>query len=229
MTRVLLCAAAVALAGCQGEDTVTPAPLSVTCAATPASGPAPLAVAFTLNVSGAQGAISVRINYGDGATGSDVAVPHTYQAPGTYTASFTASTASQSALCSTAVQVSAPPPASPSPSPTPTPGVNYPPLAVFNTTPPPAPGGLFTGRPPLRIQFNMCPTSDPDGDDLLFTIDFQGDGTDEVRGPTGADCRRTWDYPLGTYYPRLCVTDLTASLQPAHPFQCRGYTVQVKR
>ena len=77
-------------AGCGKESPVTPTALATSCSATPASGAAPLAVSFNVNVSGAQGALTVQIQYGDGQTGTDVGARHTYTSPGTYTATFTA-------------------------------------------------------------------------------------------------------------------------------------------
>ena len=56
----------------QSQRKTTAPSLSVTCSANPGSGTAPLAVSFALNVSGAQGAISVRINYGDGSSGTEI-------------------------------------------------------------------------------------------------------------------------------------------------------------
>lgn len=80
---------------------------------------------------------------------------------------------------------------------------NSPPTAVFRTTPaasPADPGdksynpevdGRITGRSPLDVTFNMCPSTDPDpGDALKFTYDFDGDGTVDERG----SCRATHTY-----------------------------------
>src|SRR5688572_14152772 len=73
-TRVKRCMSLAALgltfASCEKGTPVAPS-LAAACSANPGSGTAPLPVSFGLNVSGAQGAISVRINYGDGSSGTD--------------------------------------------------------------------------------------------------------------------------------------------------------------
>jgi hypothetical protein len=226
---VALCVCA--LAACQ-EDTVVAPTLSVTCSATPASGTAPLNVNFVVNVAGAQGAATFRIDYGDGSTGSDVAAPHAYAAAGSYSATFTVSTATQSAVCTAPVRVAAPP--EPSPTPTP-PAGNREPEIHFRTTPEPSVGRNFTASSDLTIEFNMCTSSDPDGDDLNFRMDLDGDGAFEVDGPTGADCRRRRTYSQTglvsptSYDPVLCATDLLPSRARAHPYSCRTYNVKIYR
>jgi PKD domain len=211
--------------GCKKESPAAPS-LVLTCSATPASGPAPLAVSFALSVAGAQGGFSVVISYGDGATGGDASARHVYVAPGGYTATFTVSTATQSALCSAPVLVEAPP--IPSPTPASSPAPNQQPSAVFRTTPEPDAGNTFTSSPPLTIAFSMCASLDPDGDPLDFTMDFEGDGIIDVHGTTGADCRRSYTYTAsGTYVPEMCVTDLLPSLAPAHKYQCKDYVVKI--
>jgi len=221
--RLGVAALFVGAAAC-GKDTVVAPSLSATCGASPSTGQAPLVVSFTLNVAGAEGAISVRIDYGDGASGADVGAPHTYSSAGSYTASFSVSTSTQSALCSAPVQVQAP-----APPPTPPPGPNLAPSADFRTNPEPDASGRFTGPPTLTISFNMCRTSDPEGDPLFFRMDLDGDGRFEEEGTSGADCRHSRDYDVpGTYVPQVCVTDLSPkSLAPAHPYQCREYVVEV--
>jgi hypothetical protein len=206
--------------GCTRETTVAPT-LAVTCSATPASGLAPLFVTFIVNVAGAEGSFSVAISYGDGASGTDVAAPHTYAGAGTYTATFTVRSATQSALCTTAVSVGAPPP-----SPSPPPAENQPPVPVFKTTPAAGPGNLIAGPAPFDVRFNLCDSSDPEQDVLYFSMDFQGDGAFDTGGTTGAQCRRTFSYPVGSYQPRICVTDLGPDHVPAHPYQCARYTVR---
>jgi hypothetical protein len=220
---VLLVATVIGLAACGSENPVAPA-LEVTCEALPSAGTAPLSVRFLVNVTDAQGAFGVSIQYGDGASGSDVTAAHTYGSTGTYTAGFTVTTGTQSALCSTAVRVDAAP-ARPTPSPTPS-GPNQAPQAVFRTVPS-ATDGVLTGTRSLTIEFNMCPTSDPEKDALKFTMDFEGDGTTEVAGLTGGDCRRGHTYGPGQYRPRLCVTDVDTGLSPIHGYQCKSYTVRV--
>jgi len=217
--------AALLLGGCRQENPAAPS-LDVTCVATPSSGASPLTVRFLVNVTDAQGAFAIAINYGDGGSGADVTAGHTYNGAGTYTAAFTVTTATQSALCSTAVRVDAAP-ARPTPSPTAS-GPNQAPQAVFRTVPSVPAGGVFTGTRSVTVDFNMCPTADPEGDPLQFTMDFEGDGTTEVAGRTGGDCRRGHTYSAGNYRPRICVTDLNSGLAPIHGFQCKSYSVSVR-
>ncbi len=210
-------ALAALLGGCRGDTVVAPK-LEATCAANPAQGVAPLLVSFNLNVAGAEGPFTVGVSYGDGTAGADPDRPHTFVAAGAYTVAFTVSTARQSARCSTTVSVS------------PLPLVpvsigNTPPHAVFQTTPPAGPGDQIAGSAPFTIRFNMCGSSDVDQDVLRWTMDFQGDGTNEVDGTTGGACRRDFTYAAGTYRPRICVTDLGPDREPLHPFQCKTYTV----
>lgn len=206
----------IALTGCQNDDVTTPA-ISATCAAQPPSGSAPLAVRFLLSVSGAEGPFTVAVSYGDGAIGSDPDVPHTYVASGTYTASFTVDTATQSARCAVVVSVGGP-------SPSPTPSGNLPPQPFFKTSPP-ARNGTVTGKAPLLVNLNMCLTSDPEQDWLFFSIDYTGDGRWDNRGPFGGNCRRDYVYPAGSYSPRLCVHDIDTSRRPLHDDQCHTFTV----
>lgn len=216
------------LLACQKQDVVAPT-LSATCSAGPSSGTAPLTVNFALNVAAAQGGLSVRINYGDGASGTEVSAPHTYASAGSYAATFTISTPTQSALCTAAVQVTA----APAPAPTPTPAAaNREPVIRFQTTPDPTAGLIFDVHGSQAIQFNMCTSSDPDRDPLNFRMDMDGDGRFEVDGPTGADCRRSYTYsqtgPVSpkVYEPQICATDLLPSRSPAHPYRCKSYTVK---
>jgi hypothetical protein len=231
MRCLSLAALVLGFAACDDEAPTAPS-LSVTCSANPGSGTAPLPVGFLLNVSGAQGAISVRINYGDGSSGTDPAATHVYANPGAYTASFDVQTPTQSALCTATVQVAARPTPSPTPTP-PTSTTNRPPDVQFRTTPAPTAGLTFDAVTSVTIAFNMCNSADPDGDDINFRMDFDGDGKFEVDGPTGADCRRSFTYeqtgPVSPtlYTPVMCATDLLPSLSPAHPYQCRSYVVKV--
>jgi PKD domain len=215
-----------ALAGC--NDSTLPS-VTASCSASPSSGAAPLAVAFTLNVAGAS-TFDVSIEYGDGTTSSSLNLAHLYQSAGGYTANFSVNAQGRSAACSTAVNVTGPTPApTPSPgvpSPSPSPSANQPPNAVFRTYPKPV-GNVFSGKDPFDIEFSMCASTDVDVDVLLWTMDFEGDGKTEVRGSTGGACRRTKTYAAGTYRPEICVTDLDAAGHERHDFQCRQYTVQI--
>jgi hypothetical protein len=220
--RALLTLLALAGAACQKEETTITAPaLGATCEAAPGSGAAPLTVSFVLGVSGAAGPFTVGVSYGDGQSGGNPDLPHTYGAPGSYTASFTVSTATQSARCATTVAVL---PANVGPSPPPS--GNLPPEAVFKSTPG-ASGHTIAGTAPLAVTFNMCATGDPEGDPLFFWMDFQGDGKFEVHGTTGASCRRENVYAAGTWKPLLCVTDLGPAGEELHPQQCQPFTVAV--
>jgi PKD repeat protein len=217
----------MALAGC---DKNTAPDLTATCSASPSSGSAPLAVAFTLNVAGAS-SFDVTINYGDGTSSGALNLAHVYQAAGGYTASFSVSAGGQSASCSTAVNVTGPAPGPTptpgTPTPSPSPSTNQPPNPVFRTNPKPGAGSTFTGTAPFAIEFSMCASTDVDVDVLLWTMDFEGDGKTEVRGSTGGSCRRTNSYPAGNYRPEICVTDLDSFGKERHDFQCKRYTVQV--
>lgn len=207
---------------CNKGTTTTAPTLAAQCAATPSAGPAPLSVVFTLSVAGAEGAFTVAVNYGDGTQGTDPDRSHVYLAPGAYSASFTVTTASQSARCSTPIAVAA--------ATTPTPHPDQPPVPFYKTDPP-ASGSTITGTAPLTVSFNMCRSTD-DGDTLYYKMDLDGDGTFEFHGATGADCRHEGTYSAGTHEARICVTDVSCStwplcegLPPLHPFQCRTYTV----
>jgi hypothetical protein len=221
MRRGLVAFIVVALAACE-ENTTAPT-LSATCSANPATGPVPLSVSFNLAVAGATGTPQVSVDYGDGSTGTNPDVVHRYLSAGLFTAAFTVSAAGQTARCSTTVTVAS------SPSPVPTfPVVNTPPLAVFRTTPDAVPGDQITGAAPLVVRFNMCPSADPDGDRLLFTMDFNGDGRNEVEGTSGANCRRdSTPYGTGAHTAHVCVTDMDATDRPLHGFQCRTYRIVV--
>jgi PKD domain-containing protein len=200
---------------CKHEEVTAPS-LSATCSAQPASGPAPLAVSFLVGVSGAQGTFNVAVTYGDGSTGTDPAAPHTYATAGDFIASFVVTTATQAASCAAAVAVA--------PGTGPTPGTNQPPKPVFKTNPL-ANHGTITGTAPLSVRFSMCPTSDPEGDTLYFTMDFNGDGHTDQGGTTGGNCRRDHVYAAGNWTAYNCVRDLDASGKALHEDQCATYTV----
>lgn len=217
LSSVVAAAVGLALGSCHGDTLVGPR-LEATCSANPATGPAPLLVAFNLGVSGADGQFTVAVSYGDGTSGADLDRPHTFVAPGVYAVSFTVSTTTQSARCASTVSAT-------SPQIVPVPIENTPPKAVFETVPAAGPGDQLTGTAPLAIRFNMCGSSDVDHDVLRWTMDFQGDGKNEVDGTTGGACRRDFTYAVGTWKPRICVTDLRADGSTAHAFQCKAYAV----
>jgi hypothetical protein len=224
--RVALVIAACALPACQETTTEPTPPLVITCSAAPMAGPAPLDVGFGLSIQNAEGALAVAVSYGDGTQGTNPDARHVYSAAGEYMASITVSAGTQTARCSIPISVA------PAPSPQPTPQAqNRPPDAEFRTTPP-ASAGLILGKAPFHVNFNMCTTTDPDDDRLLFRMDLDGDGNLEYRGSSGADCRHEATYAVGTRTVTLCVSDvncpswpLCEAYAPLHPFQCRSYTV----
>jgi hypothetical protein len=115
---------------------------------------------------------------------------------------------------------SVPPPASP-PNPLPTippppgqPTGNQPPVPAFKVTPFPT-----TGQAPLEVNFNLCPTADPDGDKIVFFFDY-GDGT-TAQGPP---CRQQNTYQAGHYTANMCVWDS----RPEHALQCVAFPVNAK-
>jgi len=98
MALLLLSTAAVLLlhAGCSKKDSVTDPKAGPTAnfAATPLSGSSPLDVDFTnQSVSGSSAILSVRWDFGDGATSAVTSPSHLYGLAGTYTVSLTVTTA----------------------------------------------------------------------------------------------------------------------------------------
>ena len=213
---LLACLSALLLPACDEEQNPVAPTLSSTCEARPASGPAPLAVSFLLNVSGAQGATSVSISYGDGASGNNPDLPHSYMAAGTYTASFDVSTSTQSARCTAVVSVSGTNPAS----------GNQPPNAVFKSTPA-ATGATITGSNPLDVTFNMCASSDPEGDQLYFLADYDGDGKFDFGGLTGGNCRSNHVYTTGNHTAEMCLYDPDKNGKALHDDICKTYLIAV--
>jgi len=214
---LLACLAALLLPSCDEERTPVASNLSSTCEARPASGSAPLAVSFLLNVSGAEGPITVAISYGDGQSGTNPDAPHSYVAAGSYTASFDVRTSTQSARCSATVAVSG--------GATPTSG-NQAPTAVFKSTPA-ATGPTITGPSPLDVIFNMCASSDPEGDQLYFLADYDGDEHFDFGGTTGAHCRSNHVYTTGNYTAVTCLYDRDKSGKALHDDICKTYLVVV--
>jgi len=205
-------------------------PLAIRCSATPTAGPAPLTVAFGLDVANAIGTIAVAISYGDGQTGTDASARHVYGSAGDYMASLTVTAGVESARCSVPIAVAAAVVPSPSPSTVPNPPGNQGPVALFKTNPDGS--GSLTGKAPFTVEFNMCRTVDPDGDRLLFRMDLDGDGGFEFMGSSGADCRHQKVYAAGMVTATQCVTDVNCpswplcnDYAPLHPYQCRSYTV----
>jgi hypothetical protein len=217
-STVFVCVLALALPACNDEETPAAPTLAATCEARPATGPAPLAVSFLLNIAGAEGATTVAITYGDGQSGTNPDAPHTYATGGSYTASFNVSTATQSARCTTTVTVTG------TGSPT---GGNQPPVAVFKVSPGEV-GGRIRGQAPFTVNFNMCASSDPEDDELYFLMDFEGDERFDFGGITGFHCRADHTYAVGTWKPVICVHDRNAARQPLHDDTCATYTIDAQ-
>jgi len=213
---LLACLSALLLPACDEEQNPVAPTLSSTCEARPASGPAPLAVSFLLNVSGAQGATTVTINYGDGQTGTNPDTPHSYAAAGSYTASFEIRTSTQSARCTAPVTVSGGT----------NPTGNQPPNAVFKSTPA-ATGATITGSNPLDVTFNMCASSDPEGDQLYFLADYDGDGKFDFGGLTGGNCRSNHVYTTGNHTAEVCLYDRDKNGKALHDDICKTYLIAV--
>ena len=104
----------------------------------------------------------------------------------------------------------------PAPVPTPVPG-NGPPNAVFVVSPDPP-----LGSSPMPVRFNLCRSTDPDNDTLVFRFEF-GDGQ-RARG----SCREDHMYTApvngeATYRALACVSDGRDANE-----QCRTYDVRVQ-
>ncbi len=205
---------------CNEGDTITAPTLSATCTATPSEGSAPLEVAFTLGVSGAEGPVSVEVSYGDGSTGSDPDAHHTYEEAGLYTASFTVTTPTQSARCATTLDV-----ASGAAGTTEGDGDGNLPVVITYKTTPGAKDDRIKGTAPLKVRFNICLTLDPEGDTIFFKMNLNNDDKLDEGGTTGGACRGDWTYAAGTWIAKVCATDLDEEGARLHPFQCRWYTV----
>jgi hypothetical protein len=80
---------------------------------------------------------------------------------------------------------------------------------------------------PLSVRFNMCLSADPDGDQIYFTMDFDGDGDIDQGGTTGGNCRRDHVYAAGTWTADNCLRDIDAKGKALHDDQCKSYSVVV--
>jgi hypothetical protein len=106
------------------------------------------------------------------------------------------------------------------------------PQIVFTVRPAPGADGVIVGTSPFEVEFNVCRSSDPDGDKLLFTMDAEGDGTLDESGTGGGSCRRTFTYTAATdqvrkLAPRVCVVDLDAAGKPQRSAECRTYALKI--
>jgi hypothetical protein len=76
-----------------------------------------------------------------------------------------------------------------------------------------------TGPAPLVVNFNLCPTADPDGDHIVFFFDF-GDG----QTSQGPPCRQQNTYHRGRFTANMCVWDS----RPEHSLECVAFPVDAK-
>lgn len=175
-----------------GDDNPPPPPPPVNQAptasftATPATGTAPLTVAFDASAStDPDGTIAAYAwAFGDNSTGSGRTASHTFATAGTYSVRLTV-TDNAGATASTTRDVtvtSAPPP------------VNQPPVAAFSATP-------LSGVAPLSVSFDAGASTDPDGTIASYAWTF-GDNTTG----TGRTVSHTYAN-VGTYTAQLTVTD----------------------
>jgi len=153
--------------------------------ATPASGPAPLAVTFDgSGSSDPDGTIATYSwDFGDGSTGSGASVAHTYSSAGSYVAVLTVTdNDGLSAGASVTVTVTA------------VAGTNQPPVAAATATP-------ASGVAPLSVTLDGSGSRDPDGSIVSYAWVF-GDGT------TGSGAKLQHIYSkIGSYTAVLTVTD----------------------
>ena len=169
-----------AITGTVVDPGTTPRPPVAVASATPNTGAAPLAVAFTaagsFDLDGS--IVAYAWDFGDGGSAAGAAVTHTYSAAGSFTATLTVTDDSgRTGAADVTVRV-----------------VPRPPVAVASATP-------TSGDAPLPVAFTAAGSSDLDGSIVAYAWDF-GDGT----SATGAAVTHT--YPAGgAYTATLTVTD----------------------
>ena len=105
-----------------------------------------------------------------------------------------------------AVVPTIPPPAGPT--------GNQPPIPDFRVTPFPT-----TGPAPLDVNFNLCPTADPERDPIVFFFNF-GDGQTSA----GPPCRQQHTYHRGLFTATVCVWDS----RPEHSLACGSFPVDAR-
>ena len=169
-------------------------PLEAKLTANPTSGPAPLSVTFS--AAGSTGAIvSFTLDFGDGSepySGTDltVSISHTYNNPGTYTATLTVSDAQgRTAQASVTITVTAPPVASVS-------------LGAFPAS----------GHAPLLVGFWAQVEAAPGTRIKHVALDVDTDGTPELDSDVDFTSFNWWIYEHeytdpGVYTATLTVTD----------------------
>jgi hypothetical protein len=75
------------------------------------------------------------------------------------------------------------------------------------------------GPAPLVVNFNLCPTADPDRDRIVFFFDF-GDG-ETAAGPP---CRQQHTYHRGRFTASMCAWDS----RPEHSPSCVAFPVDAR-
>jgi hypothetical protein len=154
-------------------------------------------VAFNVSLTGPVELLEIQ--YGDGTAGSDPGAGHLYANPGSYQATVTARGGGSQQSCRMTITAQA------------RLTTNTAPDARFLFSPRPA-----DGKAPLRVVANMCETTDPDGDKLLFTYVW-GDGAFH----DGGRCVQDHTYRRGVYDLKVCVGDQ----QPGHVDSCETRNV----
>lgn len=156
-------------------------PPTVSITATPATGTAPLNVAFTSNARDPESqALTYSWNFGDGASSTQGAPSHIYQTAGSYTARLTVTDAGGlTATTTVAINANAP--------------GNRPPTLSVN----PSATTIQEGN---SVTFNTT-ASDPDGTIVSYSWDFGDDTTANVASPSHIYSR------AGTYTARVVVRD----------------------
>jgi len=133
--------------------------LGASASATPTSGDAPLAVAFTGGSTGGLAPFSYTWTFGDGTTSASLIPSHTYSAAGTYTAGFSVTDANRVKVSATAITI-----------------VVQPHLNVTNSGQPTA------GESPLAVAFTSSPTGGTLGYTYAWT--FGDGGTSASQSPS---------------------------------------------
>jgi hypothetical protein len=110
------------------------------------------------------------------------------------------------------------------------------PRVVFKIKPGPDANGVISGSgtpdKPFNVTFNMCASTDPDNDPMLFGIDIDGNGTLDDQGTTGGHCRQTIPYTaeqgeVRRIRPTMCVVDLDPTGAPRRERTCKTYNLEV--